>query len=320
MHGLRVAVVGCGRMGRERARCAHLLGARIISVFDIDQSRASALGSLYGASVSNSAEACFASGVDALFLCTAPGNRGSIEKTCVARELPFFVEKPIGISVEQSREILSLLEETPVINGVGYMNRYRRSVRLAKEILRDSEIIGFSAHWVCRKYNVPWWQDPQYSGGPHNEQATHLFDLSRFLAGEFRQVESLFNGPSQAATLLRANTGALGTLFYSCDGNAKDIGIRIFTTSGSLFLSEWDFRLTENNIDERVANGADEDIFLIETSAFLEAVRSGKQEFLLSSFPDAARTQMLLDAARRSSELQHPVDLDSATRSVFSEA
>lgn len=66
--------------------------------------------------------------------------------------------------------------------------------------------------------------------------------------------------------------------------------------------------------------GADEDIFLIETSALLEAVRSGKQELLFSSFPDAARTQMVLDAARRSSELQRAVNIESATRSVFSEA
>ena len=320
MPDLKVAVVGCGRMGRERARCAHSLGAQIVSVFDVDQARAAELASSYGTSVADSASSCIASGVDALFVCTAPGNRGPVEKECVERALPFFVEKPIGTSLAQSSETLSLLERKPVIHGVGYMNRHRRAVGLARDILHSSEIIGLSAHWVCKKYNVPWWQDPRSSGGPHNEQATHLFDLIRFLCGEVSQVKTIFNGSTQAATLLRFETGALGTLFYSCDGIGKDIGLQIFTSSGSLFLSGWDFHLRENSVDGRVADGAGEDIFLIETCAFFQAVRSGKQELLFSSFPDAARTQMVLDAARESSQSLHPVEIETAGRSVFSEA
>lgn len=40
MRRLRVAVVGCGRMGRERLRTSRALGAEIVGVFDPDPQRA----------------------------------------------------------------------------------------------------------------------------------------------------------------------------------------------------------------------------------------------------------------------------------------
>ncbi|MDQ2841657.1 MAG: Gfo/Idh/MocA family oxidoreductase [Acidobacteriota bacterium] len=320
MSELRIAIVGCGRMGRERARCARLLGARVATVFDIDGVRSHELASVCGAMAAQSIDECFASGLDALLLCTAPGMRGPVERECIARSLPFFVEKPIGTSFEQCVDLLSALESKPVLNGVGYMNRYRGTVLLACEILSRAETIGFSAHWVGKRYHVPWWQDEQFSGGPHNEQATHLFDLSRFLIGEVAEVESSFSGSSRAASLLRLETGVLGTAFYSCDGSEKDIGIRVFTTQGSLVLSGWDFAIAQNTIDGRLSSSHGEDIFLIETGAFLQAVRSGDQSLVRSSLPDAARTQCVLDAARQSGHVGHFVTVKPCGRSVLCEA
>ena len=289
MSPLNISIIGCGRMGRERARSIHALGHRIKYVFDTDSDRAKDFASEYKAQMVPDARACL-DRVESLFLCTPPGLRNGLDVAAISCGIPVYVEKPIAISLEQAAPALAQLEKTPVRNGVGYMNRYRRSVRLAREVLQSAEIIGFSAHWISRRYNVPWWTDSKLSGGPHNEQATHLFDLCRYLCGEISRIETIFNGSSQAATILRLESGAPGTLFYSCDGSGKDIGIRVFTSKGTLALSGWDFRLTMNEIDQRLAPEAEEDIFLIETRSFLNGE-------VACDFPDAARTQALLDKA-----------------------
>jgi predicted dehydrogenase len=294
MPDLNIAIVGCGRMGRERARCIRALGHRVAYVYDIDPERASQLAAQYDAQVAPDAQACLNS-TDALFLCTAPGSRNGLEIAALQHEIPLFVEKPIGTSLAQCAPILEQLAKAPVRNAVGYMNRHRSSVRLARQVLQSAEIIGFAAHWISKRYNVPWWTDPLQSGGPHNEQATHLFDLCRYLCGAIGEMKTFFNGDSQAASTMRLESGAPGTLFYSCDGAGKDIGLRVFTTQGTVALSGWDFRLTLNEIDNRLAAGGDEDIFLLETRAFLDGQ-------VACDFPDAARTQALLDAARACKE------------------
>ncbi len=293
-------------MGRERARCVRALGARIHMVFDIDFERACQLGEEFGATVAKSPEECFSNRLAAVFVCVAPGARGRLEIESIDAGIPVFVEKPIGVSVESSLPLLKRLRERPVVNAVGYMNRYRSSVRMARDRLQKASVIGLSAHWVCKRYGVSWWDVDQLSGGPHNEQATHLFDLSRFLLGEIVEIDSRAESPRRVSSTFRFESGALGTALYSCEAQSKDIGVRIFTQEGTIALIGWDFQLAENTIDSELFE-TDEDVFLVETQAFLEAVRQEKQELVRSDFEDALRTQQVMDACRKSSMTrQHP--------------
>lgn len=299
MSELRVGIVGCGRMGRERARCVRELNARLQFAFDVDLVRAREVAAEYGATALDHPEQCFEADVDAMFVCIAPGHRGQIEMACIDHRIPFMVEKPIGVSAGQCATLVERLRQYPLVNAVGYMNRYRSSVQAAREILRNANVIGASAHWVCGRYRVPWWQDERLSGGPYNEQATHLFDLSRFLLGEVAQVEAVGESPSRVSCALHFDSGAVGTTFYSCDARSKDIGLRIFAEEGSLVLSGWDFRIIENTINGLVPEHSSEDIFLVETSSFLDAVSTGNRNLVQSDLPDAFLTQQLMDAVRR---------------------
>lgn len=300
MRRLRVAVIGCGRMGRERLRAARAWGAEIAGVCDVDPLRAREAG----APLLTGPIELLKSGCDAVFVCTPPSQRGPYALAAIQEGAALFVEKPIGPSSLAVQAITEAVERSPVLTAVGYMNRYRLSVQLASRVLARQQVIGVAGFWVCRTYSVPWWLDFAASGGPHNEQATHLYDLCRLLAGEVTAVTALFHepaggGPSlAAATAVRFRSGATGTVFYSCQAAAKDIGLRVFTSTGSLLLSGWDLRLAENTIDGTLtAAGESEDIFLIETSAFLDAVATGDDSLIRSTWPDAVRTQALVDAA-----------------------
>ena len=302
MRPLRVAVIGCGRMGRERLRAARAKGAEIAGVYDPDPVRATEAG----APLLSGPDDLLRTACDAVFLCTPPDQRQSYALAAIESGTALFVEKPIGPSAAAVRAITDALAVTRVMTGVGYMNRYRASVQLATRVLANRQVIGAAGFWVCGSYRVPWWLDAAASGGPHNEQATHLYDLCRLLMGEVEHVTSIFHQPDAgaplaAATAVRFQSGATGTVFYSCQAAAKDIGLRVFTAEGSLFLSGWDLRLAENTIDGTLpAETAPEDIFLAETSAFLDAVATGDTSSIRSDWADALRTQLVVDAAAAS--------------------
>jgi myo-inositol 2-dehydrogenase / D-chiro-inositol 1-dehydrogenase len=304
MSDLRVAVVGCGRMGRERVRCALLAGARIAAVHDTDAYRASEVASGTGATLLSAPEQLANVAADAVFLCTPPDRRLEYALSCIESGIPFLIEKPVGPTAASVQGITAALARHRVCTAVGYMNRYRQSVQFARGILKDQQILGLTGFWVCRQYGVPWWLDVTASGGPHNEQATHIYDLFRYFAGEVSEVSAMSKHteaagpPLGVASVLQFESGGQGTLLYSCEAAAKDIGLRIFTAAGSLLLSGWDLQVTANTITDELPNTTDtEDVFLTETEAFLAAVESRDWSSIRCDWFEGLRTQELVERA-----------------------
>jgi myo-inositol 2-dehydrogenase/D-chiro-inositol 1-dehydrogenase len=306
MNALRVGIIGCGRMGKERARCVSALGATVAFIHDVERSRADELARAYpGCAVATDTSEVVCARPDALFVCTPPSARGFVEMEAIALGVPFFVEKPIGISAQNVAPVRDALRKASLIHAVGYMNRVRLSVEHARRILHNRQILAISGYWVGRKYLVPWWLRSSDSGGPVNEQATHLIDLSRFLGGNivgvsFTTGSILEKSDSQlsAAFLLAFESGALGSLFYSCEAKDKQIALRVITPEGGLDLTGWDLRLTSNTIDGSGVCDAPEDIFLSETGRFLAAVASKNVENISCTFEDAWQTQLVVDRLR----------------------
>jgi len=304
---LRIAIVGCGRMGLQHARSASQLGHRISVACDVDSARAAALAANHpGCEAVADAAAIRWGEIDAGFVCTPPFARGPVELFAAQAGVPLFLEKPIGLSATQCLSALTAFRDTGAITSVGYMNRYRASVRRVKSLLEGETVLGFAAHWVCAAYRVPWWGDPALSGGQLNEQCTHLIDLARHLVGEIVEVNAFAqpgpeaNGhPAAVSILLRFRNGSLGTVISGCLAKEKQIGCRVFTPRGQLALEGWDFRWSPS---VAFGDGSDldpvEDVFLAECAAFLDAVRSGDARSIRCDLAEAVRTQRVVDAAR----------------------
>lgn len=143
----RVAIIGCGRMGREHARAATLLGARVSVLYDLEVANAQKLAEAYPQSdvVSDWREIDWP-GVDAVFVCTPPSCRGPVECSAAEAGVPLFLEKPVGISAGQCLPLYRQLKSRPVVHAVGYMNRYRSSVLLARQFLKQSEPVGIACN------------------------------------------------------------------------------------------------------------------------------------------------------------------------------
>ena len=308
MSDLKIGIIGCGRMGKERARSAAACGAQVSIVHDEDRERAQSLASQYaGCVVADQAAEVVRRNPQAIFVCSPPSARGPVELAAIAAGIPFFVEKPIGVTAAQAAPILEELDKTSLVHAVGYQNRCRSSVVHAKQVLEGRTILAISAFWAGRKYLVPWWLRSEDSGGPVNEQATHLIDLCRFLCGEIVELSSALGSaegdasePLSAALTLRFESGAFASLFYSCEANDKQIGLRIITKQGGLTLSSWDLALTQNEIDSTGITTHAEDIFVLETRQFLKAVRADDPTKVACTFDDAWRTQQMVDRIRAS--------------------
>lgn len=304
---LQVAIIGCGRMGLQHARSVAVLGHRVAVACDVDATRAAALANNYpGCKVITDPSQLRWSDLDAGFICTPPFARGPVEVAAAQAGVPLFFEKPIGLSSSQCLPTLRSVRGSRLITSVGYMNRYRPSVRRVREVLEKEPALGFSAHWVCAAYRVPWWGDPALSGGQINEQCTHLIDLARHLMGEVAEVNAFaragVDGPGHSAVsvLLRFRSGALGTVICSSLATEKQIGCRVFTPRGQLALDGWDFKWSPS---AAFGDGTDlekEDVFLAECAAFLDAVRTGETRSVLCDLADAMQTQRVVDAIRAS--------------------
>lgn len=301
---MRVAVVGCGRMGRERAMAAASFGVEAVLLFDEDGSRAKSLADdCRGAHALKAVDAVFNKKiderVDALFICTPPFCRCPLEIRAIGSGIPFFVEKPIGVTAGQVRAVLESLGRTSILTAVGYMNRYRNSVSRAKAILRSRNIIGITAHWAGRKYGVPWWGNLEQSGGPFNEQATHLMDLFRYLTEGVEPLYATAQAPGGVETtvlvVMRLSGNGLGSFLYSCEAKDKDIFIVIETSEGVLELRGWDLDLVRNTIDGSQPEPESQPIFEKETHAFLQAVAARNKNLVLADFEEAYQTQVLMD-------------------------
>jgi predicted dehydrogenase len=142
-----------------------------------------------------------------------------------------------------------------------------------------------------------------------NEQATHLVDLCRYLAGEITDVQARISVDGEtAAALFTFHSGALGTLLYTCGAPEKGIGLRLFTNQGALHLDGWDFHLTPD-VGELVTAGRNEDPFTAEVVAFINAIESGDRSKIRCDLADAYETQRVMERLQKSAAVARQATL-----------
>ncbi len=297
------AVIGCGRMGRERAQHIANAGGALIAVADVDRSRAETLALDHpAASVHVRLQDIPWDRLDGVFVCTPPAMHAEAIELAVASGIAVFAEKPLALDAAQAREVAGLVEGKHIANAVGYMNRARKSVAVARALLAGSQPIAFCAHWAGTRYRVPWWSNAEISGGAFNEQATHLVDLLRFLGGD---VETVFavdgRTPERTCVALRFESGAVATLLHTCEARDKEIGVVAITTTGVIRLSGWEFQISDNTIDR--ARAENNDPFAAEVRSFVQAVSTQNPSGVACDFDDAWKTQLVVDRIRESAAL-----------------
>ena len=323
MSRLRVGCVGTGFIaGRHLAALAAMPDVDVVAVADPLVGRAEIAADRVGARSYDDGLAMLASeDLDAVWLCVPPFAHGPLEQAALARQLPFFVEKPLAVDLTVAQAIADGVRAQGLLTGVGYHWHYLDVVEQARALLRELPPQLVLGQWLDATPGAPWWSRRSTSGGQLVEQTTHLFDLARLLCGEVDSVHAAESTlareqwphadvPTVSTVLLRFQSGALGTISSSCLLEARHrVGLRLVTPGRVLDLRERALSDHELRVDDVVVARSDQDPIAAEDRAFVAALL-GREDDVRVPYEEALRTHALVCAVDRSARTGQPVELN----------
>lgn len=226
---VRVGFLGAGFIARYHAMQLRLVAepSRIVAVYDPVRSRAEEFVAEEGGSVLDDIdsviEAC-----DAVFVCSWTAAHLDCVRPAAAAGRPLFCEKPLGVDLEGSQEIVDLVEQAGLINIVGLVLRSSPAVQAFRELIQDP-LSGRVMNVVFRDdqyiptqgmYASTWRGDSSLAGsGTLLEHSIHDLDILEWLLGDVVSVsaqQSCFHAldgiEDSVSALFRFASGATGTL------------------------------------------------------------------------------------------------------------
>ena len=194
--------------------------------------------------------------------------------------------------------------------------RWTRRARL----LRDNPAHLMSGYWLDQTPPPEWWRHEDRSGGQMVEQATHVIDLARFLAGDVVEVfgmaarrdrdavpaASTWRRPRRRRCASRPARSPTSPPPACCDGA---------TGSGSTSSpTPWRIELTDHDImvdvgRGRPTRGAEGDPVWREDRAFVDAVLGGENR-IRTPYAEAVQTHLVALAVARSARTGAPVRME----------
>jgi predicted dehydrogenase len=310
-------MVGAGGVAQRHARVlTGLPDVQLAGVTDVVPAAAESLAQEYGSRAFASVPELLAAGLDAAYVCVPPFAHGMPEREIIAAGIPLFVEKPIAIDTGTAEEIAALITKSNLLTAVGHHWRYLEIVEQARALLQGREIRLVSGAWLDKVPPVAWWPHADKSGGPVVEQAAHVLDLARHLAGEVAEVYAIGNGTpppvegadidgATAATLHFAG-GAVGTLAATCVLGWKErAGLEIYADGLSLALTETGLTV-HDAAGERTVQSDPETARVAVDRSFIAAVR-GEGTDIRVPYEEALRTHALALAVAESARTGRPV-------------
>jgi len=297
-------MVDIGFVGVGNIATAHLDNLRgydradVVAVCDIDAERAAEIGEEYGAAAYTEHEEMLETEpLDAVYLCIPPFAHEGQERDVLDRGVDLFVEKPLGLSREDAREVRDAVP-TDAVTQVGYVLRYSEALQRARELLADRSVaLVQGEYWTYAPDNA-WWRSYDRSGGQVIEQSTHTFDTVRYLAGDVtgvsahggREVVEDVDFSDATVAAMTHETGAVSQVSSTAacdDGRSR---IHVVADGARLELDFSSGRLTGTVDGEEVAFEGDREYFRHEDEAFVDAVDAGDPDAVRSPYADAVES------------------------------
>lgn len=318
MKPIKIGFIGVGGVAQPHLNTLNEMeGVRVGAVCDAFEDRAKEVGAKFSASVYTDYRRMLEQeSLDGIYVCLIPGVHGQTELDIAKAGIPFYIEKPVHLELDACQRVLDQLEKSPVINSVGYHWRYGRGSQAVKKFLAGRRVSVVQGYWDGNFVKAPWWKQEKLSGGQLVEQATHIVDLARYMAGEVKSVYSSattgamsdiedYDITDASITNLHFDSGAVGFIATSCIGgvegdNKVDLKLKgrewnAFTNSDT---GSWNSKDTGKGEEkggqawsEQLGNG---------DRAFITAIRNGDQSGIIADYRSGTQTLALTLAATQS--------------------
>lgn len=108
-----------------------------------------------------------------------------------------FCEKPLALTLADSREMLAAVEQAGIKHMVGFNYRFAPAVQLAKKLVSEGRLgriyhfrAWFLQDWLTDpNHPLVWRLQKSIAGsGSHGDLGAHLIDLAHFLLGDMTEV------------------------------------------------------------------------------------------------------------------------------------
>ncbi len=270
--GMPVAVVGCGKRGRQILdELATMPAVKVIAIADVDSGRikggkrrASQADTYAGhLELLAAAKADPSKAPNAWFVATPTHTHREVIEALLPYGSPIFLEAPLAHTLEDARAIVKMVEASGVPVHVGFEQRTNPLFVRARAIIRSGgirDLIGLSAHWhdktswrasspdPSREHARNWKLDSTRAAGLPGEVCSHDFDIMCWLTKK-RPTQVMASGATRLHNDGRAIPDTVhlsfnwkngirfdheATLANSFGGNYIDI----FGTHGTVRLSD----------------------------------------------------------------------------------
>ncbi len=219
---LRVGLIGAGLIAKQHllamAKVPELLPVGITSR---TRAKAEALATEFGLPlVADSVEELVRSArPDLLMVLVSPQAMAPVARSCFGFGLPLFLEKPVGLSVEEAEAVAQAAKTARAKTFVGFNRRHYSVFRQGLEIIRKhgrllSVLVEGSERMAVARGTGRF--SEEVLRGWLFANATHTVDLLRFFGGEPEVVHALCSSlheplGDQFAACLRFPGGVLGS-------------------------------------------------------------------------------------------------------------
>lgn len=252
MGELGVALVGLGNAGQtlHLPALTGMAGARVVGVFDADDSTRTAAARRWGVPVVDTADALFAVAPDVVIVGTPPDSHGRYCLRAIAAGAHVICEKPFASSVAEADAILAAARAA----GVGVVVNHDFTEMPIFRAVRDEvdRHGGPVLVQVWQLMDLPPWREPGWRGRLLQrtlyEAGTHLVDFVMTLFGEKpASVQATTSscgvreGQSDAVALvtLEFSRGRLAQIVQNrlCKGETQYFEVRADTAAASVRAS-----------------------------------------------------------------------------------
>ena len=331
-----VALIGAGMIAPTHITALSALGdrARLRAIVSRDPAKAQHLSTLYAPDTptftADLAAVAADPAIQVAIVATPPSVRAEVIAPLVAAGTHILLEKPVGRTPQEAREIVELCKAGDVTLGVLFQHRVRASAIAAAQHLASGKLGNLGVAEIA----VPLWRDQSYydelgrgtyardGGGVMITNAIHSIDLALSLTGPVTGVQAMtatsplhrMKAEDFAVAGLKFACGAVGSLTASTAvfPHRTEV-LRLHFEHASLRIDK--DALVVNWRDGRVETIADDTHETVGKhiwhqaviSDFIDAIQEGRKP--LVSGQEALVSQDLIAAIEASSRDGQPVDL-----------
>ena len=315
MAATRVGIIGAGWIAGVHVRVlSGFDDVQVVGIASRNPDAGAALAKVAGARLYSDYRSMLDEAeLDAALVCIPPNTACEPALAVVERGVALFAEKPLGVDEEWPARIAKSIREKGVVSCVGYQWRYLEVVDRARELLESRPPQLVVGSWLGETPGARWWIRKDESGGQIVEQATHVFDLARYLAGEMVPTAAAGHRVPRPAspdsdildvteTAVRFASGAIGSFATtSLLGGPHRVELDLISDGQALTLEVLNHRLVVRQGAEATTLKPPSEFdtpYERQNRAFIDAVQ-GKPNRIRSPYSDALLTHRLTMAATR---------------------